>query len=95
MRVLLVEDEQKVADFVRAALEEQGFTVDLQTKGDDAYASARTEEYDVILLDIMLPGRDGLSILRQLREQGYDVPVILLTARGEPNERIEGLQLGG
>ncbi|MGI5817310.1 MAG: response regulator transcription factor [Armatimonadota bacterium] len=94
MRVLLVEDEQKVADFVRAALEEQGFTVDLQTKGDDAYASARTEEYDVILLDIMLPGRDGLSILRQLREQGYDVPVILLTARGEPNERIEGLQLG-
>lgn len=94
MKVLLVEDERKVADFVQDAMEEQGFAVDLQTNGDDAYAAARTQEYDVIVLDIMLPGRDGLSILRQLREQGHDVPVILLTARGELNERLEGLELG-
>ena len=94
MRVLLVEDERKVADFAQAAMVEQGFAVDLQTNGDDAYAAARTEDYDVIVLDIMLPGRDGLSILRQLRGQGHDTPVILLTARGELSERLEGLSLG-
>jgi len=94
MRVLLVEDEEKVARFVRQAMEEQGFTVDLQSHGDDAYAAAMTQQYDVIVLDIMLPGRDGLSILRQLRERGHETPVILLTARGELNERLEGLSLG-
>ncbi|MGD9496847.1 MAG: response regulator transcription factor [Armatimonadota bacterium] len=94
MRVLLVEDEEKVARFVRQAMEEQGFAVDLQAHGDDALAAAMTREYDVIVLDIMLPGRDGLSILRRLRERGHDVPVILLTARGELTERLEGLTLG-
>lgn len=94
MRVLLVEDEPKIAQFVEQALGEQGFDVVATRDGDEAYDLARHEPFDVILLDIMLPGRDGLSILRNLREQRNAVPVILMTARSELNERIEGLNLG-
>lgn len=94
MHVLLVEDQEKIARFVRRALEEQGYTVQLVTDGDEAYERAQREHYDVIVLDIMLPGRDGLSILRNLREQKNPVPVILLTARSELQERLEGLNLG-
>ena len=94
MRVLLVEDQKRIAAFVRKALEEQGFGVDVVSDGNEAYLRATTQQYDVIVLDIMLPGRDGLSILRQLREQKNTVPVILLTARTELNERLEGLNLG-
>lgn len=94
MRVLLVEDQEKIASFVRQALTEQGFLVDLADNGDDAYDLAQQGCYDVIVLDIMLPGRDGLSILRHLREQKNPVPVILLTARTGLNERLEGLNLG-
>jgi two-component system, OmpR family, response regulator len=94
VKVLVVEDEKKIASFVRKGLEEQGFAVECCARGDDAYVMARSQPFDVIVLDIMLPGRDGLSILRSLREQKSTVPVILLTARAEPNERIEGLNLG-
>ena len=94
MRVLLVEDEKKIASFVRKALEEEGFTVELVYDGDEAYLRAHTERYDVIVLDIMIPGRDGLSILQSLREQKNPVPVILLTARAELGERLDGLNIG-
>jgi DNA-binding response OmpR family regulator len=94
MRILVAEDERKIAQFVRKALEEQGFTVDATADGDEAYLLATTQSYDAIVLDIMLPGRDGLSILRQLRERKNAVPVLLLTARGELDERLEGLNLG-
>ena len=94
MNIFLVEDEKKIAGFIRKGLEEQGFTVTVSHNGDEAYTMARTQAYDVIVLDIMLPGRDGLSILRNLREQKITVPVILLTARTEMNERVEGLNLG-
>ncbi len=94
MRVLVVEDEKKIAGFVKMALEEQGFSVDCVHDGDEGYALARHERFDVVILDIMLPGRDGLSILRQLREQKNPVPVILLTARSELDERLEGLNVG-
>ena len=94
MRVLVVEDERKIAGFVRQGLEEQGFTVEVCGNGNDAYALATSQSFDVIVLDIMLPGRDGLSVLRSLRERHNTVPVILLTARAEPNERVEGLNLG-
>jgi two-component system OmpR family response regulator len=94
MRVLVVEDQEKIANFVRQALAEQGFTVEVVDDGDEAYLRARREQYDVIVLDIMLPGRDGLSILRNLREQQNPGPVILLTARTELRERLEGLNLG-
>ncbi|MBM3471856.1 MAG: response regulator transcription factor [Armatimonadetes bacterium] len=94
MRVLLVEDQEKIASFVRKALVEQGFTVELVEEGEEAFLRAQRERYDVIVLDIMLPGRDGLSILRNLREQQNPVPVILLTARTGLSERLEGLNLG-
>lgn len=94
MKVLVVEDEKKIAAFIRKGLEAQGFTVDVSHHGDEGFTAATTRPYDAIVLDIMLPGRDGLSILRNLRERRMAVPVILLTARGELNERLEGLNLG-
>lgn len=94
MRILVVEDERKIAGFIRQGLEEHGFDVDASGNGNEAYALATSRPYDVIVLDIMLPGRDGLSILRGLREKKNAVPVILLTARTELNERLDGLNLG-
>lgn len=94
MRVLVVEDEPKIASFVRDGLEENDISVDLCQDGDTGYEHASSKPYDAIVLDIMLPGRDGLSILRSLREQKNEVPVILLTARAELSERLEGLNLG-
>ena len=94
MKILVVEDEKKIASFIRKGLEAQGFVVEVSHNGNDAYVLATSQPYDVILMDIMLPGRDGLSILRNLREKKMSVPIILLTARGELNERLEGLNLG-
>src|SRR5512134_3968409 len=94
VKVLVVEDEKKIASFVRKGLEAQGFVVDVSQRGDEGYTLATTRAYDALVLDIMLPGRDGLSILRNLRERKLSVPVILLTARSELNERLEGLNLG-
>lgn len=94
MKVLIVEDEKKIAALIRKDLEARGFVVDVSHRGDEGLLLATTRPYDVLVLDIMLPGRDGLSILRQLRERGSDVPVLLLTARSELNERLEGLNLG-
>lgn len=94
MRILVVEDERKIAGFIRQGLEEQGFTVEVCGRGDEAYGLVITRSYDAVVLDIMLPGRDGLSILRSLREHKNMVPVVLLTARSELNERVDGLNLG-
>jgi two-component system, OmpR family, response regulator len=94
MRVLLAEDEKKVAQHIRAALREQGFTVDVFHRGDEALDAALSTSYDAIVLDVMLPGRDGLHILRTLREKQIPAPIMLLTARGEVSERVEGLMLG-
>lgn len=94
MHILLVEDELKIAHFVQAGLKEQGFVVDYCDNGNDGYAQAMDNEYDVLLLDIMVPGKDGLSILKNLRRAGRNVPVILLTARTELDDRLEGLNLG-
>ena len=94
MRVLVVEDEKKTASFIRKALQAEGFAVDVSHNGDDGLAAARTTPFDAIVLDIMLPGRDGLSLLRQLRERQNATPVLLLSARGEVNERVEGLNAG-
>ena len=94
MRVLVVEDQLKIADFVRKGLEEHGFAVEVCQDGNTGYALATDEPFDALVLDIMLPGRDGLSIVRGLREKGNAVPIILLTARSELNERVEGFQHG-
>ena len=94
MKVLVIEDEKKIASFVRKGLEAQGFVVDVSSHGNEGFLLATTRPYDALILDIMLPGKDGLSILRHLRDRKMAVPVILLTARSELNERLEGLNLG-
>ncbi|HEX5175841.1 MAG TPA: response regulator transcription factor [Chthoniobacteraceae bacterium] len=94
MRILVVEDEKKLAMFIRKALREAGFAVDLVHNGDEALELANNTPFDAIVLDVMLPGRDGLSIVRILRERRNAVPILILTARAEVSERIEGLNLG-
>jgi len=94
MKALLVEDEQRIASFVCSGLREQGILVDHCEDGNQGYDYALTRQYDIILLDIMVPGRDGLAILKALRRDGHDTPVILLTARNELDDRLEGLNLG-
>lgn len=94
MRVLVVEDEKKTAAFIRKALQAENFAVDVTHNGNDALTLAASTPFDAIILDIMLPGRDGLSVLRQLRERKNKTPVLLLSARGEVNERVEGLNAG-
>jgi DNA-binding response OmpR family regulator len=94
MRVLLVEDQEKTAAFIRKGLLAEGFAVDLAEDGEIALTLATTTPFDAIVLDIMLPGRDGLSVLRVLRERRVTTPVLLLSARGEVSERVDGLNAG-
>jgi two-component system, OmpR family, response regulator len=94
MKVLLVEDEQKIADFTCAGLAARGFQVEHCDNGNSGLARACETNFDVVILDLMLPGRDGLSVLQAMRTQGVVTPVILLTARNELGDRIEGLNLG-
>lgn len=94
MNILLVEDEKKIVDFVCYGFREQGFSVECCNDGNEGFEKASSRDYDVIVLDIMLPGRDGLSILKALRKMGQTTPILLLTARNELDDRIEGLNLG-
>jgi DNA-binding response OmpR family regulator len=94
MNVLYIEDEEKIANFVCIGLKEQGFVVDYCNNGNDGYAHALEFEYDAIILDIMVPGKDGLAILKGLRKEGNTTPIILLTARNELDDRLAGLNLG-
>lgn len=94
MKVLVIEDEKKISKFIQSGLESQGFSIHVCDHGDDGYDMATTQAFDAIVLDIMLPGRDGLSILKNLRKKKNPVPVLLLTARSELDERLEGLNLG-
>ncbi len=93
-RILLVEDEQRIADFVCAGLAERGLEVHHCSDGNAGFERASAADFDVILMDLMLPGRDGLSVLKGLRDAGVPTPVILLTARNELGDRVEGLNLG-
>jgi DNA-binding response OmpR family regulator len=94
MKMLVVEDDQKIARFVQKGLKEFGFAVDVIGRGDEALEIILDNPFDAIVLDIMLPGRDGLSILRALRERSNAIPVLILTARGEICEKVAGLDLG-
>lgn len=94
MKILVIEDEQRIADFVCAGLRERGFDVEASDNGNTGFDLARRGGHDAIVLDLMLPGRDGLSVLRGLRAEGVTTPVILLTARNELGDRVEGLNLG-
>lgn len=94
MRVLVVEDEKKVAQALREGLEGEHYDVAVATTGEDAFFRITTEQFDVILLDVMLPGRDGLAVLRTMRERGVGTPVLLLTARDSVDDRVSGLNSG-
>ena len=92
MKVLVVEDDKKLSSFIQKGLEAEGFGVDLCRNGDEGFVLATTREYDAMVLDVMLPGRDGLSILRNLREKKIETPVIMLTARSSLSECLDGLR---
>lgn len=94
MRILVVEDERKTAAYLSKGLWENGFVVDVADDGADGLHKARTEAYDLIILDVMLPGRDGWSILRNLRDARRTTPVLFLTARDTVSDRVKGLELG-
>src|SRR3954447_25410931 len=94
MRVLLVEDHRPLVRALRQGLEEEGFAVDIAEDGQEGDFKARTAEYDVIILDLMLPKEDGLSLLRRWRKDGLKTHVLILTARGSIDDKVKGLDLG-
>ncbi len=94
MRLLLVEDDAQLGDAVRAGLTQNGFTVDWVQDGESATAAMGVEPFDLMVLDIMLPGRSGLEVLRELRSRGGALPVLVLTARDTVADRVEGLDSG-
>jgi two-component system copper resistance phosphate regulon response regulator CusR len=94
MRVLVVEDEQKVADALREGLAEEKYDVVVERTGEGAFFRINTETFDIILLDLGLPGRDGLEILKALRQRGLKTPVLVLTARDSLQDRVAGLDSG-
>jgi two-component system, OmpR family, response regulator len=94
MKALVLEDDQKVARFLARVLSEEGLVVDISTRGTDAIARADCCPYDLIVLDWMVPGTDGLTVCRELRRAGSTAPILMLTARGEVRDRILGLESG-
>ena len=94
MRVLVVEDSARIAAFLRKGLREEGYTVEVAGDGDTAFRRATTEGYDAAVVDVMLPGRSGIELVRDLRQAGVAVPVLLLTARDRTEDKVEGLDAG-
>lgn len=94
MRVLLVEDDRKIAAEVERALTAAGYVVDRESKGEDAWFRGDTEDYAAIILDLGLPGMDGLAVLKRWRTSGRTIPVLILTARGSWSERVDGIDAG-
>ncbi len=94
MKLLIVEDEQKTGDYLKQGLSEAGFVVDLVRNGTDGMHVALTEDYDLLVLDVMLPGMNGWQVLQGIREGGKQLPVLFLTARDQVDERVKGLELG-
>jgi len=95
MRILVVEDDEVAAEYVKKGLSEAGHVVDLAADGDTALEMAQAADYDALILDRMLPKRDGLQVLSDLREAGDAVPVLILSALGETDHKVEGLRAGG
>jgi DNA-binding response OmpR family regulator len=94
MKVLLVEDEKKMAALLERELKEHGFHMTVIRRGDEAMESILQFSYDAVVLDVMLPGLDGLTLVKRLRKGGNNTPVLMLSARGEVDERVEGLEAG-
>jgi DNA-binding response OmpR family regulator len=94
MRILVVEDEHRIAQAIKQGLEQESYAVDLCFDGEDGLRTATAEEYDVILLDVMMPGMDGVTLCRTLREQGVHTPILLLTAKDQNHDIVKGLDAG-
>lgn len=94
MKILIVEDEPKTGDYLKQGLVEAGFIVDLVRDGLDGLHFGLTEAYDLVILDVMLPGIDGWQVLQGIRRAGKEVPVLFLTARDQVNDRVKGFELG-
>src|SRR4026208_726591 len=94
MRILLVEDEPRVARFVAKGLRERSYAVDIARDGESALYQTEINDYDLIILDVMLPGKDGFEVCRELRDRNVKTPVLMLTARDAVDDRVEGLDAG-
>jgi two-component system, OmpR family, response regulator len=95
MRALIIEDDQTIADFVARGLREAGFAVDIAAEGEHGLSLATAEPYDIAIVDLMLPKRDGLAVIDELRRRGRPIPVLILSARRTVDDRVRGLQAGG
>lgn len=94
MRILIAEDEKKIAEFIRRGLKEEGYAADAANTGPDALRLAEENPYDLLLLDVMLPGMDGVEVCRRLREGGFAAPIMMLTARDRVEDKVKGLDSG-
>ncbi len=95
MRILVADDDAKAAGLLVQGLKAEGYAVDLATDGDEAVWLAETNPYDALVLDVMMPAKDGFTVVRHLRKKGISTPVIFVTARGEVEDRVRGLDAGG
>lgn len=94
MRILVIEDEHKIANSIKKGLEQESYAVDVTYSGIDGFDLATTEEYDLIILDILLPGLDGIVLCKKLRAQNNHIPVLMLTAKGQISDKVTGLDAG-
>ncbi|MCL4183426.1 MAG: heavy metal response regulator transcription factor [Burkholderiaceae bacterium] len=94
MKILIVEDERKTGDYLKQGLGEAGYSVDLARDGVDGLHRASSDDYDLVVLDVMMPGLDGWGVLREIRRGGRQMPVLFLTARDQVDDRVKGLELG-
>lgn len=94
MRILVVEDEHRIANNIKKGLEQERYAVDVAYDGTSGFDLASTEDYDIIILDLMLPGMDGLAVCRELRKQGIHTPILILTAKGQTADKVTGLDAG-
>jgi len=94
MRILIIEDEKKVAEFTRHGLKEEGYAVDVAYEGEEGFFLATTNEYDLVILDIMLPKLDGISLCKKMRSEEIDIPILMLTAKDAVKDKVKGLDAG-
>ncbi len=94
MRILVVEDEKKIAEFIRRGLREEGYSVDTVYDGNQAHFLATTQDYDLIILDLMIPGMDGISLCRRLRDDKIATPILILTVKDSVEDKVLGLDSG-
>jgi len=94
MRILVVEDEHRIANSIKKGLEQEKYAVDIAYTGNDGYDLASTEDYDLIILDLLLPGMDGVTICKELRKNKIHIPVLMLTAKGQIQDKVDGLDSG-